>query len=123
MTGWSLSLEYDGGGDGKGLTLSLGGTAGPSDWDPWSGGPLSSFEPDDAGRTMRLHVGYGTDVGAGSLVPYAEADWRGSGLSSVGAGLRYGFPGGSAGAGYTHTPADGDDAADHEVSLRARLEF
>jgi len=72
---------------------------------------------------MRLHVGYGADVDAGSLVPYAEADWQGSGLSSAGAGLRYGFPGGNAGIGYTHTPADGGDVADHEVSLRARLEF
>jgi len=123
MTAWSLSLEYDRGDDGRGLTLSFGQSEGPSVYDPWGGGPLAAFDPDDAERTMRLHVGYGTDVGAGSLVPYAEADWRGSDLSSVGTGLRYEFGGGSAGAGYTHTPADGDDAADDTVSLRARFEF
>jgi len=123
MTGWSLSLEYDRGSDGKGLTLSFGRSEGPSDYDPWGGDPLSSFDPDDAEGTMRLHVGHGTDVGAGSLVPYAEADWRGSDLSSVGTGVRYEFRGGSAGAGYVHTPVDGDDVADHEVSLRARFEF
>jgi len=123
MTAWSLSVEYDRGDDGRGLTLSLGGSAGPSGYDPWGGGPLSSFDPDDAERTMRLRVAHGTDVGAGSLVPYAQADWKGAGLSSVGTGLGYRFRGGSAGLGYVHTPADGNDPAGHELSLRARFEF
>jgi len=123
MTGWSLSLAYDRDSDGKGLTLSFGQSEGPPAYDPWGGDPLSLLDPNDAERTMRLRLGYGTDTGAGSLVPYAEADWEDSGLSSAGAGLRYEFRGGSAGVGYTHVAADDDDPADHEVSLQTRFEF
>jgi len=123
MTAWSLSLAYDRGGDGKGLTLSFGQSEGPPAYDPWGGDPLSLIDPNDAERKMRLRLGYGTDAGAGSLVPWAEADWKDSGLSSAGAGLRYEFRGGSAGVGYTHVAADDDDPADHEASLQTRFEF
>jgi len=120
MTARSLSLAYDKGNDGKGLTLAFSRSAGPSAYDPWGDDLLS---PGDMEQAMRFSVGYGTDVGAGLFVPWAEAGWRGSGLSSAGVGLRYEFPGGSAEAGYEHTFADGDASAGHEVSLRARFEF
>jgi len=118
MTAWSLSVEYDRSGDGRGLTLAFGRSAGPSRHDPWSGDPLSAFDPDDAGRPMLRHVGYEAGPAAGPLVPWAEADWDGSGLSSVGTGLRHEFRGGSAGLEFTHAPTGGN-----EVALRARFRF
>jgi len=97
LTGYSISLAYDRGNDRKGLVARFEQSAGPSDYDPYGVGTLSSF----AGETAsRLHLGYGIGWDEQLLRPFVEMDWQESQRSGLDIGLEYQYGGGSANLGY-----------------------
>jgi len=112
LTGYSVSLSYDPGNDRRGLVAEFGRSAGPSDYDPYSGGPFSSFSPRAAGRATRLHLGYGIGWNEQLLRPFVEMDWGESQRSDLDLGLEYQYSDGSASLGYS----------DGELNLRFRFE-
>jgi len=113
LKGYSISLAYDRGNDRKGLGLRFEQSAGPSsDYDPYSGGALSSFSPSTAGTATRLHLGYGIGWDEQLVRPFVEMDWGESQQSDLDLGLEYQYSDGSASLGY----------GDGELSLRFRFE-
>jgi len=104
LKGYSISLAYDRGNDRKGLVAKFEQSAGPSDYDPYGAGVLSSFSPRAAGTATRLHLGYGIGWNEQLLRPFVEMDWRESQQSDFDIGLEYQYLGGSASLVYS----DGD---------------
>jgi len=95
LKGYSISLAYDRGNDRKGLVAKVEQSAGPSDYDPYGVGTLSSF----AGETAtRLHLGYGIGWDEQLLRPFM--DWQESQRSGLDIGLEYQYGDGSANLGY-----------------------
>jgi len=116
LKGFSISLAYDWSNDRRGLGVELERSAGPSDYDPYAAGIVSSLGASAGEATSRLHVGYGLDWKERLLRPYTEIDWRDARRSEVKLGLEYEYSGGSAGLGYRH----GDSAS---VDFEWRYEF
>jgi len=109
LTGYSISLAYDRGNDRKGLVAKVEQSAGPSDYDPYGVGTLSSF----AGETAtRFHLGYGIGWNEQLLRPFVEMDWQESQQSDLDLGLEYQYSDGSASLGYS----------DGELNLRFRFQ-
>jgi len=109
LTGYSISLAYDRGNDRKGLVAKVEQSAGPSDYDPYGVGTLSSF----AGETAtRFHLGYGISWDEQLLRPFVEMDWQESQRSGLDIGLEYQYRGSSANLGYS----------DGELNLGFRFE-
>jgi len=100
LKGYSISLAYDRGNDRKGLVVEFEQSAGPSDYNPYGAGVLSSLSPSAAGTTTRLHLGYGISWGEQLLRPFVEMDWQESQQSDLDLGLEYQYSGGSANLGY-----------------------
>jgi len=110
LKGYSISLAYDRGNDRKGLVARFEQSAGPSDYDPYGAGALSSLSSRAA--ATRLHVGYGIGWDEQLLRPFVEMDWRESQESDLDIGLEYQYSDGSASVGY------GDDG----LNLRFRFQ-
>jgi len=102
LKGYSISLAYDRGNDRKGLVAKFEQSAGPSsDYDPYSGGAFSLFNPRGAGTASRLHLGYGIGWDEQSLRPFVEMDWQEFQESDLDIGLEYQYSNGSASLGYS----------------------
>jgi len=104
LKGYSISLAYDRGNDRKGLVARVEQSAGPSDYDPYGTGALSSLSSSAAGTSTRLHLGYGIGWDKKLLRPFVEMDWREFQQSDFDIGLEYQYLGGSASLVYS----DGD---------------
>jgi len=111
LKGYSISLAYDRGNDRKGLLAEFEQSAGPSNYDPYSVGALSSFSPSAAGTATRLRLGYGIGWDEQLLRPFVQMDWRESQQSDLDLGLEYQYSDGSANLSYS----------DGELNLRFRF--
>jgi len=98
LKGYSISLAYDRGNDRKGLVARFEQSAGPSDYDPYGAGALSSLSSSAA--ATRLHLGYGIGWNEQLLQPFVEMDWQESQESDLDLGLAYQYSHGSASLGY-----------------------
>jgi len=96
LRGYSISLAYDRGNDRKGLVAKVEQSAGPSGYDPYGAGALSSLSSSGARTSSRLHVGYGIGLDENLLRPFVAMGWRESQESELDLGLEYQYSDGRA---------------------------